>query len=179
MRLLLHTLFIVTLLTIISTTSYAQDELSDFVKRQNEKLNLSAKDAQQAPNTNVHMVPPEDFELNPSTNGFIHKGSATTIQIMEINNVSAAKIIKSLDAEYFDKQGFKLESRADIQLNNGKNAIIYLTQYNTNGEDFYRLFFFTGNEKTIWINVNFPAIVKILLYEPIIASLKTVRQQSL
>ncbi|MDA3912439.1 MAG: hypothetical protein PF448_13885 [Bacteroidales bacterium] len=179
MRLLLHILFIVSTLMVISPASHAQDELSDFVKRQNAKLDLSKEDALQAPNTNVSMVPPENFELNPTTNGFIHEGSATTIQIMEINNVSAESITKSLNAEYFENQGFKLESKQEIQLNDGGSATVYVTYFNVNGEEFYRLFFFTGNEKTIWINVNFPAIVKGLLQKPIIASLKTVKQQSL
>jgi hypothetical protein len=167
------------MLLAISPASHAQDELSDFVKRQNAKLDLSEKDALKAPNTNVSMVPPENFELNPATNGFIHEGSATTIQIIEINNVSAESITASLNAEYFEKQGFKLESEQEIQLNNGKTANIYITHFEVNGEAFYRIFFFTGNENTIWINVNFPAIVKGLLQKPIIASLKTVKQQAL
>jgi len=179
MRLLLHSLFIASIFLAISPTTHAQDELSEFVKRQNAKLELSEKDALQAPNTNISMVPPENFELNPATNGFIHNGSATTIQIMEINNVSTANITTSLNSEYFEEQGFKLESKQDIQLNNGNFATVYLTKFTANEEDFYRLFFFTGNEKTVWINVNFPAIVKGLLYKPIIASLKTVKQQTL
>ena len=36
--------------------------------------------------------------------------------------------------------------------------------------------FFTGSDPGIWINVNYPAIVKALLYKPIIESLKTVHQ---
>ncbi|MEA1874080.1 MAG: hypothetical protein U9N51_06595 [Bacteroidota bacterium] len=179
MRLLLHILFISSMLMAINSTCYAQDELTDFVKRQNAKLDLSEKDAIEAPNTNVSIIPPENFELNPATNGFIHEGSATTIQIMEINNVSVKNVTTSLNTEYFKNQEFNLESKQDIQLNNGNFATIYLTKYTVNEEDFYRLFFFTGDKKTIWINVNFPAIVKDLLYKPIIASLKTVKQQSL
>jgi len=38
-----------------------------------------------APNTNVKMIPPEYFEVDESINGFVHKGSAATIQVMEIN----------------------------------------------------------------------------------------------
>jgi hypothetical protein len=166
------------LFTLFYIGCYAQNELSDFVQRKHETLDLSTQKAQKAPNTHVMMVPPENFVLNPGLSGFIHNGSSTTIQVLEINNVSSQKIRESLNAAYFKAQGFKLESQEIITLNNGEEAIVYLTQFTVNNENFCRLLFFTGEETTIWINVNYPAIVKTLLHKPIIASLKTVRQQA-
>lgn len=169
------------LMLLMCTSIQAQesDELAGFMESQKAKLNLSNKTPVNAPNTDVYLVPPENFAINPSNNGFIHNNSATTIQVVEINNVNSEQIIKTLNTAYFAEQGFTLEHQETIVLDDGKVANLFVTSYQVGDEKFNRIFFFTGKQSTIWININFPSIVKSLIYQPLIASLKTVKHQSL
>ncbi|MGC9331708.1 MAG: hypothetical protein ACP5DZ_07520 [Bacteroidales bacterium] len=151
-------------------------ELEALRDKQNAMLEYSEEDMVNVPGMDVRMAPPEHFEFSESINGFLHKGSSASIQILEIQNVSMTDVTKTLNHAYFEQQGFQLTKESMIELNNGEKAKIYLTNYEVNNEKYERIFFFTGTENTIWINVNYPAIVKDLLYKPIISSLKTVNK---
>ncbi len=171
---LLSLLFV--LILPLSAQNDALKELEDFRDKQNSMLEYSEDDMVKIPDTDISMAPPEHFEFSESLNGFFHKGSSSSIQILEIQNVSMKNVTKSLTQAYFEKQGFHLKKESVLQLDNGNKAKIYLTNYKVNNENYQRIFFFTGKKNTIWINVNYPAIVKDLLYKPIISSLKTVNQ---
>lgn len=167
------------LLLCTSIQAQEEDKLAGFMESQKAKLDLSNKTPVNAPNTDVYLVPPENFTMNPSSNGFIHNNSATTIQVVEINNINSEQIIASLNKDYFAKQGFVLEKKETLLLNDGSSANLFVTSYQVGEEKFNRIFFFTGEQSTIWININFPSIVKSLIYQPLIASLKTVKHQTL
>lgn len=152
-------------------------DLGSFTANKQASIKTDNQNLIQAPNTKVYLTPPAHFTANPEINGFIHKGSSSTIQVVEIANINPDAVTTSLDSSYFSIQGFYLKNTENILLNNGENGIIYTTTYTIKNEEYYRLFFFTGETNTVWINVNFPAIVKILLYDPIIESLKTVCQK--
>ncbi|MFO7879339.1 MAG: hypothetical protein ACQES0_05990 [Bacteroidota bacterium] len=160
---------------LFSFSSVAQTEaLEEFSEKQKERLDKSNAPKTEAPNTDVHIAPPEDFIVQPSINGFIHKGSSTSIQVIEIHNVCCEAVIKSLSKNYFKEQGFDLIKSESIQLHNGDTGKLYLTKYSAGGENYRRIFFFTGIDNTVWININYPTIVEGLIYKPIVASLKTV-----
>ncbi|MFO7791120.1 MAG: hypothetical protein R6V32_11170 [Bacteroidales bacterium] len=153
------------------------EDLEDFRKKQSSELEFDKEDMVDIPEMDIRMAPPEGFEFHDSLNGFVHKGSSASIQILEIENVGMKNATESLTQEYFKQQGFQLEKESVLQLNNGKKAKIYVTDYTVKDENYQRIFFFTGNKNTIWINVNYPMIVKDLIYKPIIASLKTVTKK--
>ncbi|MFW6302033.1 MAG: hypothetical protein ACOC01_00780 [Bacteroidales bacterium] len=159
----------------ISFASAAQTEaLEDFSEKQRARLDKSNAPKTEVPNTNVHIAPPADFDVQPSINGFIHKGSSTSIQVIEIHNVCCETVIKSLSKNYFKEQGFELIKSERIRLHNGDAGKLYLTKYTAGEENYRRIFFFTGINNTVWININYPTIVEGLIYKPIVASLKTV-----
>jgi hypothetical protein len=160
-----------------TTLSYAQsDDLQAFADNQQARLDKSDADRVTAPNTNVKLAPPDDFVKESTINGFIHKGSSTSIQVITIRNAGYQSVTKALTNEYFQKQGFTLEKTEEMTLQNGEPAKLFITSFKTGSENYQRIFFFTGKENTIWINVNYPEIVKGLLYKPVISSLKTVSQ---
>ncbi|MDA3819041.1 MAG: hypothetical protein PF590_00995 [Candidatus Delongbacteria bacterium] len=170
---------LLSILFVISLPLIAQNEglkeLEDLRDKQNAMLEYSEEDMVEIPGKDIVMAPPEYFEYNDSIGGFFHPGSSTSIQILEIQNASMTDATKSLNQAYFETQGFHLKKDSVLQLNSGKQAKIYITDYTVNNEKYERIFFFTGNEKTIWINVNYPIIVKDLVYKPVISSLKTVK----
>lgn len=97
------------------------------------------------------------------------------MQVIEIKGVSYKKVTSSLNASYFEGQGFHLIESKQLQLKSGKMAFIYRTNYSVNNADYERIFFFTGNENTLWINVNYPLVMKPLVYNVVENSLKSVR----
>ncbi len=173
----LFRLIVVAIIISISGLSYGQnDDLKAFSEEQLARLDKSDAERVNAPNTDVKIAPPESFVKESTINGFIHKGSSTSIQVITIRNAGYQSVTKSLTNEYFEKQGFTLEKTEEMILQNGEPAKLYITSFSTNAEKYQRIFFFTGKENTIWINVNYPKIVEGLLYKPVISSLKTVSQ---
>lgn len=163
------------LFVLISLISTAQAEHADSLHNlNNEDIQLKNNEKIKAPGTSVFIVPPKHFEEKRSANGFIHKGSSTIIQIQEIEGIGYKKTIKKLDHDHFKSQDFKLKEEKDIKLNDGEKAHLFIAEYIAENEKYERLMLFTGKESTIWVNVNYPAIVKPLIYKPVIASLKTI-----
>ncbi|HPX74958.1 MAG TPA: hypothetical protein PLW77_00085 [Bacteroidales bacterium] len=150
------------------------DELEVFVQEQNAKLEYNPNKLVVAPNTNVKMIPPEYFEADESINGFVHRGSAATIQVVEINGVSYRDISSSMTKEYIEAQNYIFKEKINLQTATGKDAVIFFVEF-TSGEMVYeRAMFFTGEENTIWVNFNYPLNMKKLLYPAIEACLISV-----
>lgn len=170
---------LLSILFVISLSLVAQNDglkdLEDLRDKQNALLEYSEEDMVEIPGKDIVMAPPEYFEYNDSIGGFFHPGSSTSIQILEIQNASMSDATESLNQTYFETQGFHLKKDSVLTLNNGNSAKIYITDYTVNNEAYERIFFFTGHDKTIWVNVNYPAIVKDLVYKPVMSSLKTVK----
>jgi hypothetical protein len=170
---------LMSLLFVLIAPLSAQNEgikkLEDFSEKQKSMLEYSEDDMVNIPGMDISMAPPAHFKHDESLPGFLHKGTSASIQILEVQNIKMETVTKSLTQAYFEQQGFQLEKESVLLLDNGKKAKIYLTNYNVNDEDYQRIFFFTGGKNTIWINVNYPAVVKDLIYKPIISSLKTIK----
>ncbi len=152
-----------------------ENKLDEFVANQQTKLVYDQSMLVQAPNTSVHLIPPEYFIEDPTINGYVHPGSATTIQIIEVPGSSIKLIDASMTKEYIESQDYKFKERIDITTENGKAAIIYFVTFFSNDVEYERVMFFTENENTIWINVNYPLSIKKLIYPSIEACLKSVQ----
>lgn len=152
-----------------------ENNLDEFVESQNEKLVYDANKLVQAPNTNVFLIPPEHFIEDPSINGFVHSGSATTIQVIEVPGVSYSIIEQSMSKDYIESQNYILHEKVNIVTENGSEAVIYLVRFTSNDLEYERAMFFTGQENTIWINVNYPLSIKKLIFPAIEACLKSVQ----
>lgn len=163
------------ILLICICVSAQEKNLETFVAEQQEKLIYNVDKLVQAPNTNVFLIPPEHFEADPSINGFVHPGSACTIQVIEIPNISYNVIENSMTPEYIVSQNYSYIEKLNIKTENNNNGVIYFVRFTSGETEFERAMFFTGNNNTIWINFNYPVSMKNLLYPAIEACLKSVQ----
>ncbi|MBN2778122.1 MAG: hypothetical protein JXR36_10775 [Bacteroidales bacterium] len=153
-----------------------ENNLDEFVAEQQAKLVYDESKLIQAPNTQVLLIPPEHFVADPKINGFAHPGSATTIQVIEIPERSYKSIDKSMTEEYIKSQGYEFKERQTMITEKGNNAVIYFVSFIAEDIEYERAMFFTGDQNTIWINVNYPLSIKKLIYPAIEATLKSVQQ---
>lgn len=151
-----------------------ENNLNSFVDSQNEKLVYDYSKLVIAHNTNVKIIPPEHYIPDASINGFVHPGSASTIQIQEVPGISYSAIEQSMTSDYIESQNYRLVDKVYITTQKNKNAVIYFVQFTSGETEYERAMFFTGDQNTIWINFNYPVSMKKLLYPAIEACLKSV-----
>ncbi len=163
-------------LLLASVLLFSQENtLSSFVQDQNEKLSFDTSKLVQAPNTNVFLIPPEYFVADPSINGFAHAGSATTIQVIEVPGVSYNVIEASMTPEYIESQNYTYIEKTEFKTEANKNGIIYIVRFTSGEVEYERAMFFTGEENTIWVNINYPLSMKKLIYPAVEACFKSVQ----
>lgn len=153
-----------------------ENTLDEFVSEQQAKLVYDESKLVQAPNTQVFLIPPEYFVADPKINGFAHPGSATTIQVIEVPDRSYKSIDKSMTEEYIKSQGYEFIERQLMQTENGNQAVVYFVTFTAEEIEYERAMFFTGEENTVWININYPLSMKNLISPAIEATLKSVKQ---
>ena len=152
--------------------------LNGIIFCQNEIVNDSLPKLTQVADFNVCLVVPQYFEVDVAINGFQHQGSMATIQVQELSKVTISAFEKNMTPEYFETQGFTFKHKKQIILDNASNALLYYVGFQTDELEFERIMFFTENKennKMIWINVNYPLIMKNLLEIAIDNCLKSVR----
>lgn len=124
---------------------------------------------------------PAGFEPVSGQNGFLHKGSASTLMIEEIPNSPFSFAAEHFNASSLEKDGARLTGQENMKTSSGQDAILYTltvplkNKDNTTSADFERMVLITGNEtKTICIVVNYPVIIKKLIQEPLKTSMLSV-----
>lgn len=153
-----------------------ENNLDNFVESQQNKLIYDESKLIQAPNTNVFIIPPEHFIQDAGINGFVHPGSATTIQVIEVPGKNLKQLINSMTDEYITEQGYTFIGKEEIITESGNPAILYFVQFTSNELEYERIMFFTGDENLIWININYPLTIKKLIYPAVEACLKSVQE---
>ncbi|MCK9611720.1 MAG: hypothetical protein PHR81_12620 [Bacteroidales bacterium] len=131
---------------------------------------------------NIIMDIPEGFAAVENQPGFLHKGSASTIMVSEINNSPVSFTFNHLNPEQFEKDGSTLVNTEKIKTLSGSDALLYTLKFMVTNKDdiknnieFERLILFTGDENTtICLVANYPTLVKSLISEPIKKSLFSV-----
>lgn len=155
---------------------YSQENnLDEFVAEQQAKLVYDQSKLIQAPNTNVFLIPPEHFVADPTINGFVHPGSATTIQIIEIPDKPYTVIDEAMSEKHIKSQGYIFKERQEMITETGKTSVVYFVGFTSNDVEYERAMFFTGEQKTVWINVNYPLSIKKLVFPAVVATLKSVQ----
>ncbi len=168
--------FFLFLLSISFFACVAQENnLEEFVDAQQEKLVYNESKLVKAPNTNVFLIPPEHFVADENINGFVHPGSATTIQVIEILGNSMTMIDAAMTEDYIKSQGYEFIDRIEIFTENQQPAVIYLVKFSSNDIEYERAMFFTGETELIWININYPTTIKKLIFPAIESCLKSVQ----
>jgi hypothetical protein len=127
---------------------------------------------------NITMDVPEGFEAVKGQNGFLHKGSASTLMINEIANSPFSFSVNHFNSENLETDGAKLINKQDIKTSSGQDAVLYTltlsikSKDNNTSVDFERMILMTGNENsTICIVANYPVIIKKLIQETLKTSM--------
>lgn len=152
------------------------DSLMNEVVRHNQNVfSYDGKTKVDVPGTDIRIIPPSHFTLYDTIQGFIHNGSSSTIQVNDIIRGPYVFITPKLTSEYFAKQGFTLVSKQDTITKSGMQASIYTVTFTASGTNYERLMIFTGDyERTIWVNANYPVVMRFLLGEVLKESLLSV-----
>jgi hypothetical protein len=136
------------------------------------------------PNSDIKMVPPAFFKafLKDGKFGFIHEGAGSSISIEEIKGTAFTLLVKGMTKEYFAKQGVTLIAQEDVKTKQNKDATLMLVGFKVKSKDgekeveYERLMLFTGDyNRTIWINANYPAIIRKVLLAALRESLLSVQ----
>lgn len=178
---------IITFISIIFLASNAfSQENKDNLNQQGEFILV--------PNTDIKIALPENFEPLNQENVFIHKGSSSTVQVLEIQGTSYSVFTKDLTKEYFKTQGLELISQENVKTKDNKDGTMFIVSFMAKANSpstiivddsltsvqkdvaFERIMFFTGNQnKTVWINANYPVVAKDLLFDVLKKSILSVK----
>jgi len=128
------------------------------------------------PNTQIAIIPPAHFHFMEDMGGFLHVGTSSSVQVQEITGTPYTLIVLGLTEEHFKSQGVKLISKEDVITKNNEKGIIFKVSFEVEDYEFERLMFFTGDyNRTIWINANYPVVVKDMLEVVLKESLLTAK----
>lgn len=120
------------------------------------------------PNTKVSLIPPEHFIFVDKIPGYIHPGTSSSIQVKEIKGTSWPILDKAMTPEHFESQGVKFISRQEITLHSGLTGVMYTLSFNSKGAEFERIMLFAGDyDYTIWLNANYPVLLKKTIFKPL------------
>ncbi len=130
---------------------------------------------------NITIDVPEGFEAVPNQNGFLHKGSASTLMVSEITASPFSFILSHFNSENLEKDGAKLTDKIEIKTTSGQDAVLYTLGFavkskdKSSSVDFERLILITGNETTTVVVVaNYPVMIRKLIQDPLKISLLSV-----
>lgn len=136
------------------------------------------------PGTTIKIIPPAYFEPFESDGkyGFMHKGAGASISVQEVKNTPYTLVVAGFTKEYIEGQGLKYISKEEVKTKAGKDATIIAVSFMAKSADgsqeveYERLMLFTGDAgRTIWVQGNYPVMVKKVLYLVIRESLLSVQ----
>lgn len=129
----------------------------------------------------VSLIPPAYFKpfFTEKQIGFIHRGSASTIEIKVIPGVLYPYVVKGITAEVLAKQQVVLKEHSEILTNEGKPADLFLfgftLQSGGHSMEFERLMLITGDlKRTVMVIANYPVIARKVLFHVLKESLLTI-----
>jgi hypothetical protein len=131
---------------------------------------------------NLQINVPEGFEAIQNQQGFVHKGSASTLLITQMEKVPFTFAEDHFTKQNFEKEGARIVSTEKIKTTEGKDAILYTLNLNIATKDgsktmeYERLILVTGDvNSTIFLVANYPVVVKKIIEAPIKTSLLSVK----
>jgi hypothetical protein len=139
---------------------------------------------QDIPGTTIRMIPPAYFMpfVKEGKYGFLHEGTAASVSAQEVPGAPYVMVVQALTKDYIEKQGMKFISREEVRTKAGIEAVIIAVSFKVKSKDgkqdvdYERLMLFTGDHaRTIWVQGNYPVVVKKVLYLVIRESLLSVQ----
>ncbi|PLX05533.1 MAG: hypothetical protein C0594_07105 [Marinilabiliales bacterium] len=123
--------------------------------------------------TDIAITPPVEFKPFDQIHGFIHMATSSTIQVNQIEDAPYLMIVENMTDDHFASQGVTLLSQFEINEPDAK-GYVYVIGFTIKGVDFERIMYFTGDlNRTIWINANYPVMIKPLIYNAMLECVKT------
>lgn len=143
-----------------------------------QKVSQQQKDSllnnwQEVPGTNLKIIPPAYFKpfIKEGKYGFMHEGAAASISVQEVTGSPYTMVIQVLTKEYIESQGLHYISREEVKTKQGKDGVIIAVSFTVKSTDgkqdveYERLMLFTGDySRTVWVQGNYPVLVKNVLY---------------
>lgn len=134
----------------------------------------------------ISIIPPKGFQEVDFFKGFFNYSNGASIQLEPVQEVAYVLIAQGITKEVLQPQGATLIKKENITLPNGKKGILItmgfeVTQKNDGTDEdetrkYERIMYLTGDmNKTIFITVNYPLLVKDLVYQTIKESLFTAK----
>ncbi len=126
------------------------------------------------PESSITYTPPKTFRLDEQGN-IVHDWTGSSIQ-SKILNTNYSKLIPTITKETFEKQGFSYINQLQITTDQKNEGTLFLIKFTSNNIEYERIVFFVGNQhQTLWLNINYPVMMKSLLYEVFEKSLLTIK----
>jgi hypothetical protein len=135
------------------------------------------------PGSIYSFIPPAHFAQIHQNDvfGFIHTGAMSSIQVKIVKGIPYTMLALSVTEESLAEQGARLMTTEEIDTKQGKPSIMFLVSYSLETEDketplqFERLMLMTGTyNETIWIDANYPAQIRPLLFNVMLESMLSV-----
>ncbi len=129
-------------------------------------------------NTGAILKLPKYFEAFSQGNyqGYIHKGTATTILGQKMDSTAFLSVTANLNKEVFLKQGSELIEELDLKTLEGRQAKMYIVRFMADKTPVNRLMFFTGDhQSTLLLTANYPEFFSSLLRDVLLSSFMTVK----
>jgi hypothetical protein len=121
------------------------------------------------------IVPPDGFEVSDKFHGYINKNTSTSILVQLIDGIAYVNLEQSITSEHWASQSIEEVSKETFTTDSGMVGKLYKLAFNVSNTDIYRYMLITGDlEKTIWINISYPAQFDELLGPIALKSLRTV-----
>ena len=133
---------------------------------------------QQFEGTKISIILPEGFTKVVGQSAFVHNGSASSFQAQEVPGIASVYSMKAFTKENIEQNNTDITfiSEEDLITDSGAEAKLVTVGFNTQGMDFERIMFITGDYNySVIINCNYPKMTKKLLYEKVKKSLLSVR----
>lgn len=125
------------------------------------------------PKSTLTFTPPKSFRKD-NQGDIVHDWTGSSIQCT-IVNAEYASLLKTIHKETFVKQGYTYINQYLLTTKQGKEGTIFLIGFKSSETEYERIVFFIGhNGQTAWVSINYPLMMKTLLYETLENCLTTI-----
>lgn len=141
-------------------------------------LSLQAQEKVYFAESNISIVPPVGFKQVDFFKGFFNYSNGASIQIESVDSIAYLLVAEGFTQANLTSQGVTLISKENITSPSGQKGILVTLRFEVSQEgetrQYERLSYLTGDmNRTIFLNANYPVLVKELVYESIKTCLLT------
>lgn len=118
---------------------------------------------------------PEGFIPGSGFNGYYHKLTQTSIVMTMIDNINYVNLKASMTDEFFSSNSLVKTNEFTIDCASGLKGYGYQASFELNGMSMVRQMVFIGDlNKTLWLNITYPAQAANLVENELMESYKSV-----